>query len=114
MPRRASRGALAIDFAAKAWFTYGMSFKLIQNAKRLLGDERGTLFKPHGDYIKFALAFPNSYRLGMSNLGYQLVYRLLNERADTVCERTFLPDPADEQEHRRSHTPLLSLESQRP
>src|SRR6187397_183972 len=91
-----------------------MSFKLIQNAKRLLSDERGTLYKPHGDSIKFALAFPNSYRLGMSNLGYQLVYRLLNERADTVCERVFLPDPSDEQEHRRSHTPLFTLESQRP
>lgn len=91
-----------------------MSYKLIQNAKRLLSEERGTLFKPHGDLLQFALAFPNSYRLGMSNLGYQLVYRLLNERADTVCERVFLPDPSDEQEHRRSHTPLFTLESQRP
>jgi radical SAM superfamily enzyme YgiQ (UPF0313 family) len=91
-----------------------MSYKLHQNVKRLLADERGTLYKPHGDLLKFALAFPNSYRLGMSNLGFQLVYRLLNERDDTVCERTFLPDPADEAEHRASHTPLLSWESQRP
>src|SRR5579862_4330350 len=90
-----------------------MSYSLIQNVRRLLADERGTLHKPHGDALKFALAFPNSYRLGMSNLGYQLVYRLLNEREDTVCERTFLPDPAEEEEHRRSHTPLFSWESQR-
>ncbi|MFN3651856.1 MAG: radical SAM protein [Armatimonadota bacterium] len=91
-----------------------MSFKLTQNIKKLLSEERGTLYKPDGDRLRFALAFPNSYRLGMSNLGYQLVYRLLNERDDTVCERTFLPDPAEEQEHARSHTPLLSWESQRP
>jgi len=91
-----------------------MSYRLIQNVKRLLSEERGTLYKPHGDGLKFALAFPNTYRLGMSNLGYQLVYRLLNERADTVCERVFLPDPSDEEEHRRSHTPLFSWESQRP
>jgi len=91
-----------------------MSYKLSQNVKRLLADERGTLYKPHGDLVKFALAFPNTYRLGMSNLGYQLVYRLLNERPDTVCERTFLPDPADEAEHRRSHTPLFAFESGRP
>jgi radical SAM superfamily enzyme YgiQ (UPF0313 family) len=91
-----------------------MSYRLIQNVKQLLADERGTLYKPHGDGLKFVLAFPNTYRLGMSNLGYQLVYRLLNERADTVCERTFLPDPADEEEHRRTHTPLFSWESQRP
>jgi len=91
-----------------------MSYRLIQNVKRLLSEERGTLYKPHGDGLKFALAFPNTYRLGMSNLGYQLVYRLLNERPDTVCERVFLPDPTDEEEHRRSHTPLFSWESQRP
>jgi radical SAM superfamily enzyme YgiQ (UPF0313 family) len=91
-----------------------MSYKLTQNVKRLLADERGALHKPHGDLLKFALAFPNHYRLGMSNLGYQLVYRLLNERPDTVCERVFLPDPAEEEEHRRSHTPLFSMESQRP
>jgi len=90
-----------------------MSYKLTQNVKRLLADERGTLTKPHGDLLKFALAFPNSYRLGMSNLGYQLVYRLLNQRSDTVCERAFLPDPADEEEHRKSRTRLFSWESQR-
>lgn len=91
-----------------------MSFKLTQNVKKLLSEERGTLYKPHGDRLKFALAFPNQYRLGMSNLGYQLVYRLLNEREDTVCERVFLPDPADEQEYRRSNTALFTYESQRP
>src|SRR5262249_56921688 len=39
---------------------------------------------------------------------------LLNERDDTVCERVFLPDPLDQQEFRRSRTPLFSWESQRP
>ncbi len=91
-----------------------MSYRLTQNVKQLLADERGTMVKPHGDLLRFALAFPNSYRLGMSNLGFQLVYRLLNERDDTVCERTFLPDPQDEAEHRRTHTPLFTYESQRP
>ena len=91
-----------------------MSYRLIQNTKRLLADERGTIYKPHGDGLKFALAFPNTYRLGMSNLGYQLVYRLLNQREDTICERTFLPDPTDEEEHRKSRTPLFSWETQRP
>ncbi|HEU4754503.1 MAG TPA: radical SAM protein [Armatimonadota bacterium] len=90
-----------------------MSYKLTQNIRRLLSEERGTIIKPHGDRLKFALAFPNTYRLGMSNLGYQLVYRILNSREDTVCERTFLPDPADIVEHQRTGTPLLSWESQR-
>src|SRR5918999_681257 len=91
-----------------------MSYHLTQNVKRLLAEERGTLYKPHGDRLKFALAFPNSYRLGMSNLGFQIVYRLLNSREDTVCERAFLPDAVDEPEYQRSHTPLFTMESQRP
>ena len=62
-----------------------MSYRLQQQAQKLLADERGTIRKPHGDLLRFALAFPNVYRLGMSNLGYQLVYRLLNQRDDTVC-----------------------------
>jgi radical SAM superfamily enzyme YgiQ (UPF0313 family) len=91
-----------------------MSYRLTQQVKQLLEQERGTIYKARGDHLSFALAFPNSYRLGMSNLGFQLVYRLLNERADTLCERVFLPDPADEEEFRRSRTPLFSYESQRP
>src|SRR5262249_26632483 len=91
-----------------------MSYHLIQNVKKLLADERGTIYKPHGGNLKFALAFPNSYRLGMSNLGFQIVYRLLNSRDDTVCERVFLPDAGDEPEYQRSRTPLFTWESQRP
>ncbi len=90
-----------------------MSYTLNQTVKKLLADERGTIYKPHGDRLQIALAFPNSYRVGMSNLGYQLVYRLFNQREDTVCERTFLPEPLEEIEYRKSHTPLFSWESQR-
>lgn len=89
----------------------GMSYQIHQHLKRLVSEERGVILKPHGDLIRFALAFPNVYRLGMSNLGFQLVYRLLNERDDTVCERTFLPDVGMEAEHRKSKTPLLTYES---
>ena len=49
----------------------------------------------------------------MSNLGLQTVYRMLNERDDTLCERFFLPDPEDIEEHRRTGFPLVSIESQR-
>jgi radical SAM superfamily enzyme YgiQ (UPF0313 family) len=91
-----------------------MAYHLVQNVKKLLAAERGTIYKPHGDRLKFALAFSNSYRLGMSNLGFQIVYRLLNSRDDTVCERVFLPDAIDEPEYRRTRTPLFSMESQKP
>src|SRR3989442_11399628 len=90
-----------------------MSYQLTQTVRKLLGDEKGTIYKPHGDRLQIALACHNSYRLGMSNLGYQLVYRLFNLREDTVCERTFLPEPLEEIEYRKSRTSLFSWESQR-
>src|SRR5436190_2050970 len=91
-----------------------MSYHLTQNVKKLLADERGTIYKPHGGRMKFALAFPNTYRLGMSNLGYQIVYRLLNEHEDAVCERDFLPDALDESLFAEGRTPLFTWESQSP
>lgn len=91
-----------------------MAYRLEQTVQNYLAAESGAISKPHGDLLRFALAFPNTYRLGMSNLGYQLVYRLLNEREDTVCERVFLPDPVEEAEYRRSRTPLFAWESGRP
>lgn len=42
-----------------------------------------------GGRLRFALAYPNSYRVGMSNLGIHIIYELLNSRADTACERFF-------------------------
>ena len=47
----------------------------------------------------------------MSNLGFQSVYSLLNNRPDTLCERFFLPDAEDLAEHRKTGYPLFSLES---
>ncbi len=61
-----------------------------------------------------ALVYPHEYEVGMSNLGFQTVYHLLNAHPDLACERVFLPGEAELQEYRRSQTPLLSLESQRP
>ena len=60
-------------------------------ARAILSREIGGIRKPHGDRLRIALAFPNTYFVGMSNLGFQTVYRLFNERDDAVCERVFLP-----------------------
>ncbi len=91
-----------------------LSRKLIQKAKAILEKERGTVRKPWGGRISICLLYPNSYHVGMSNLGFQTVYQRLNSEDDVVCERAFLPDPEDLQDCRRTQTPLLSLESQTP
>lgn len=51
--------------------------------------------KTHAGRLRIALAFPNSYFVGMSNLGFQTAYRLLNQPDDAVCERVFLPQGPD-------------------
>lgn len=91
-----------------------ISRKLIQKAKTILEKERGAVRKPWGGRISICLLYPNSYHVGMSNLGFQTVYQRLNSEDDVVCERAFLPDPEDLQDYRRTQTPLLSLESQKP
>ncbi|HEY3282938.1 MAG TPA: radical SAM protein [Armatimonadota bacterium] len=88
--------------------------KLSDKNKHLLEAETGTITKPHGGRLRVALAFPNSYHLGMSNLGFQMVYRLFNEVPEVVCERAFLPDEEDVRELVRSGAPWRSLESDTP
>ena len=80
--------------------------------QHLLSLERGCIKKPFGDRLRVVLAFPNTYHVGMSNLGFQTVYQLFNADPDVVCERTFLPPRQALQTAIQSRTPLLTLESQ--
>src|SRR2546428_7844634 len=91
-----------------------MSWKLKRKAQALLADEQGTVSKDWGGKVAVALVYPNTYAVGMSNLGFQTIYRHLNALPDVVCERVFLPDGEDVEEMRRSATPPFSLESLRP
>jgi radical SAM family uncharacterized protein len=90
-----------------------ISWKLIQKAKEILEKERGVVQKPWGGKITICLLYPNAYHVGMSNLGFQTLYRILNGDDDVVCERAFLPEPEDLQEYRNTQTHLFSLESQK-
>jgi radical SAM family uncharacterized protein len=90
------------------------SWKLVQKAKGVLAKERGTVQKEWGGKITVCLLYPNSYHVGMSNLGFQTLYQSLNAQDDVVCERAFLPDPEDLRVYRNTQTPLFSLESQKP
>ena len=77
--------------------------------------EYETLFRPlHTDgRIKIALVFPNTYHLGMSNLGYQNLYRIFNSSEDVSCERVFLPDHKT-LNSQLNKSKILSLETERP
>ncbi len=91
-----------------------MSWSLKKKSQALLAAEQGTIRKDWGGKISVALVYPNTYAVGMSNLGFQTIYRHLNAIPDVVCERVFAPDAEDAEEMRRSATPPFSLESRRP
>jgi radical SAM family uncharacterized protein len=91
-----------------------MSWSLKKKAQALLAAEEGTVHKDWGGKVAIALVYPNTYAVGMSNLGFQTIYKHLNDLPDVVCERVFLPDPGDLEELRRTSTPPFSLESMRP
>jgi len=83
-------------------------------ARDMLSREVGFVQKPHRGRLRVALAFPNTYFVGMSSLGFQTTYRLFNEIDDVVCERVFLPPKQELQAQLASGAPLLTLESQTP
>src|SRR5256885_820283 len=85
-----------------------------ERALLTLSKETGYVTKPHGDRLRIALAFPNTYWVGMSNLGFQTMYRLFNAEEDIVCERFFLPPKQELAELVLAKAPILTLESQTP
>jgi radical SAM superfamily enzyme YgiQ (UPF0313 family) len=91
-----------------------VSRRIREKIYHLLSEEKGTVYKDPGGKISIALVYPNTYHVGMSNLGFQGIYGLLNRMKDVVCERAFLPDERDIEEYARTDTELFSLESGKP
>jgi radical SAM superfamily enzyme YgiQ (UPF0313 family) len=90
------------------------SWEQKERARVTLAKEVGYITKPHGSRLRIALSFPNTYWVGMSNLGFQTIYRLFNAEPDIVCERFFLPPKQELASMVQARTPLLTLESQTP
>lgn len=91
-----------------------MNWKLKKKYITLLEQERGYVKKNWGADNTVCLAYPNHYRTGMSNLGFQTVYKIFNEQPSFLCERVFLPDAGGEAEFAAGRTELFSIENQKP
>jgi radical SAM superfamily enzyme YgiQ (UPF0313 family) len=91
-----------------------MSAKIKARLKKILAQERGAVLRNWGARWPVALIYPQIYPVAMGNLGFQTIYRLLNDTSSIHCERAFLPSPEDWREYQRTRTPILTLESQRP
>ena len=85
-----------------------------QAAQQLLSLERGRGRRSVGDRLRVVLAFPNTYYVGMSNLGVQTVHHLFNVEDGVSCERVFLPPKQELRALLSSRTPLLTLDTQTP
>ena len=88
---------------------------LVSRPARYLGNEVNAIRKdPSQGKLRFCLAFPDVYEVGMSHLGIQILYHILNGREGVVCERAFAPWVDMEQVLREKKIPLTSLESSTP
>jgi len=71
-------------------------------------EEIGAFKKSWKNRIKIALVYPNYYKIGMSSLGFQTIYRILNEKNYITCDRVFLPNNSDETPRSIEHSRPLS------
>jgi radical SAM family uncharacterized protein len=91
------------------------TLRRVQQPARYLGGERGSITKPWDSVkLRWCLAFPDLYEIGMSYHGREILYQLLNARADSLCERAFLPARDMEALLLQHDLPLCSLESGTP
>jgi len=88
---------------------------LVSKPVRYLGREIHSIRKSSAEVkLKFCLAFPDVYEVGMSHLGIQILYHILNEKKGVACERAFAPWGDMEKVLREKKIPLSSLESSTP
>ena len=90
-------------------------FPSVQKPARYTGGEWGEVQKEKKDVrIRVAFCFPDTYEIGMSNLGMRILYGVMNAQKDVWCERVFAPWGDMEEVMRREQIPLWALESQDP
>ena len=86
--------------------------KLVQKPGRYTGGEFGQIVKDKSKMkLRVAFCFPDTYEIGMSNLGVRILYGALNQLDDVWCERVYAPWPDMEEQMRKNNIPLFALES---
>jgi radical SAM superfamily enzyme YgiQ (UPF0313 family) len=88
---------------------------LVQKPARYLGNELNSIHKDWDKAsLKFVLAYPDAYEIGMSNLALQILYHIINDQPDCLAERVFAPWPDMENQLSANGLPLSALESLKP
>ena len=92
-----------------------LEWSCIQTPARYLGNEIGAVHKPWEDAeVRFAMAYPEIYEVGASNLGHVVLYTILNNTPGLLCDRSYLPGPDMEALMASKDRKLFAVESKRP
>ena len=87
----------------------------VEKPARYIGNEVNSVMKKKNEVqVRFAMCFPDVYEIGMSHLGIQIIYDMLNQFEDVWCERVYSPWVDLDAIMRKEHIPLFALESQDP
>ncbi len=87
----------------------------VQKPVQYVGGELNAVIKPWDDVtVRWALMYPDAYEVGIPNQGVQILYEVLNERADTLCERSYAVWPDLEALMREHNVPQFTVEAHRP
>ncbi len=87
----------------------------VQKPARYTGGEFNEIIKDPKDVrVNIAFCFPDTYEIGMSNVGMRILYGVMNEMNGVWCQRVFAPWADMEEAMRANHLPLWALESRRP
>jgi len=87
----------------------------VQKPVQYVGGELNAVSKPWNDVkVRWALMYPDAYEVGIPNQGVQILYEVLNERADTLCERTYAVWPDLEKLMRENSVSQFTVDAHRP
>ncbi len=90
------------------------ALKNVVKPARYIGTELNAVKKDHKGKTSVALSYPDAYEIGMSNLGLQILYNLINKKDELVAERFYAPWPDMEAQLVENKVPLFTLETWKP
>lgn len=100
---------------SRLWEQIEEELSHVRSPSQYIGGEWNSIRKEGSDIrVKVAFAFPDAYTIGMSHLGLQIIYGMLNAVPHVACERIFAPMPDMEDRMRAAGIPLFSLETHTP
>ncbi|MDI3523651.1 TIGR03960 family B12-binding radical SAM protein [Kosmotoga sp.] len=96
------------------WLVSSGVLSTVKKPSRYIGKELNIVKKDPRNKLRFLLAFPDAYEIGMSHLGLKLLYKYLNEDPEIYAERTYLPWKDMIAKMKENNVPLYSMETYTP